>query len=117
MPVEFDAYDESEGRIDITEGSNAHAVLSHLSEHPDQGFTPAEIHEATDIPYGSVGPTLQRLRERDLVAHKEPYWAIGDAEALATYAGMRSTIVSIEERYGPEDPADWLSDTDALDQK
>lgn len=117
MPVQFDAYDETRGRIDLSEGSNAHTILSFLAEHPDQGFTPTEIHEATEVPYGSTGPTLKRLGERDLVRHKEPYWAIGSDEALATYGGVRSTIEAIEARLGPEDPDDWLEHAEPVDEK
>ena len=116
MPVQFDAYDENKGAIDLDEGSNAHTIVSFLAEHPAQGLTPKEIHEATDIPYGSIGPTLKRLEERGLVRHKAPYWAIGDAENLATYAAMESTIAAIEERYGSENAEDWLEHAEPVDE-
>jgi len=114
MPVQFDTYDENTGAIDLTEGSNAHTVLSFLAEHPDQGFTPKEIHQETNIPYGSVGPTLNRLEEHGLVRHKEPYWAIGDPDQLSSYAAMESTITAIEERLGSEDPDDWLGNAEPV---
>ena len=98
MLVQFDAYDERTGRIDLSEGSNAHTILAFLAPHPDQGFTPTEIHEATDIAYGSVGPTLQRLEERELVRHKAPYWSIGHGDHRSVYADSRLTVKAIEER-------------------
>lgn len=101
--------------MNLDERSNAHTIISFLAEHPDQGFTPAEIHDATEIAYGSVGPTLARLEERGLVRHKAPYWAIGHEEDLAIYAGMHSTIEAIEERFGPEDPDDWLQNAEPVD--
>lgn len=115
MPVQFDTYDEDVGRIDLSEGSNAHTILSFLADHPEQGFTPGEIHDATEIAYGSVGPTLARLKQRSLVQHKAPYWALGHDEHLATYAGTHSTIAAIEERFGPEDPDDWLQHAEPVD--
>lgn len=115
MPTHFDAYDEEAGRIDLREGRNAHTILSFLAEHPEQGFTPTEIHDATEIPYGSIGPTLKRLEARDLVRHKEPYWAIGSDEQLALYAGMHATIDAIEARFGAEDPDEWLADAEPVD--
>jgi predicted transcriptional regulator len=115
MPIQFDSYDESAGQIDLTEGSNAYLILSFLAEHPDQGFTPSEIHDAMDIAYGSVGPTLARLEKRGLVRHKPPYWALGHDDHLATYAGMHSTIEAIEERFGPEDPDDWLQNAEPVE--
>ena len=76
MPVEFEEYQNSNDDDDLDwtlrEGSNAHLILSFLAEHPDQGFTPKEIHEATGVTRGSVGKTLQRLADRQLVRHAEP---------------------------------------------
>jgi len=116
MPIRFDTYDEEAGRMDLSEGSNAHAILTFLAARPDQGFMPTEIHEATDIAYGSVGPTLKRLEERELVQHKAPYWSIGHGDHLSMYAGTRSTVEAIEERFGPEDPDDWLEQAEPVDE-
>ena len=112
MPVEFKNYRESnddEG-FDWTlqEGSNAHKILEFLSEYPEQGFTPKEIHEATEVKRGSVGKTLQRLKERQLVRHAEPYWAIGDEDRVGTYLSMVSSLEAITEREGTEDYDEWV---------
>lgn len=111
MPVEFEEYRESndDAEFDWTlrEGSNAHKILAFLSDHPDQGFTPKEIHEATGVTRGSVGKTLQRLKERQLVRHAEPYWAIGDEDRVGTYLGMVSSLDAITEREGTEDYEEW----------
>ena len=115
MPVQFDSYDEDVGRIDLSEGSNARTILSFLAEHPEQGFTPSEIHDAIDVPYGSIGPTLSRLEKRGLVQHKAPYWALGHEDHLATYARMHSTIEAIEERFGSEDPDDSLQNAEPVE--
>lgn len=117
MPVSFDSYDEDVGRMDLSEGSNAHAVLSFLAETPEKGFTPEEIHEGTGIPYGSVGPTLQRLAKRDLVRHKAPYWAIGEERELAYYSALDSSVEAAESRLGSEDPAEWLKHATPLDDE
>ena len=111
MPVEFDNYVDSKEVNDfdwtLREGSNAHTVLLFLAEHPDQGFTPKEIHEATDIPRGPVGKTLQRLEERQLVRHSEPYWAIGNDDRIGTYVGMLSSLETIIDREGTENLDEW----------
>lgn len=65
-------------------GTNAHAILTFLAASPDRAFTQTEIAEATDLPRGSVGPTLVRLRERGRVEHRGTYWRIAggtDADA------------------------------------
>jgi DNA-binding transcriptional ArsR family regulator len=111
MPVEFEKYRESTDSEEfdwtLSEGSNAHRILAFLAKHPEQGFTPKEIHEATDVARGSVGKTLQRLEERQLVRHAEPYWAIGDDDRVGTYLGMLSSIETIAEREGTEEYEEW----------
>lgn len=107
IPVDFRTYDpDPDGSsLHLTPDSNAYAVLEFLASHPDQGFTPKEITEATGVPRGSVGTTLSRLRERDLVRHKEPYWAIGDDDRLGAYSAMKHGLETAEDRE--DDWGDW----------
>lgn len=116
MPVEFEEYrksiDDEEFDWTLREGSNAHKILTFLSEHPERGFTPKEIHEATGVARGSVGKTLQRLEERQLVRHAEPYWAIADDDRVGTYLDMVSSLDTIAEREGTEDYEEWRNAAD-----
>ena len=109
MPVDFAQYDpdEDDGGFRLTEGTNAYDILEFLAQHPEQGFTPKEISQETDIPRGSVGTTLARLEERSLVRHKEPYWAIGDDDRLAAYEGMLQGLEAIEDRHGADSWEGW----------
>lgn len=108
MPVDFSQYDPDEDSgFRLTEGTNAYDILQYLAEHPDQGFTPKEISQATDVPRGSVGTTLARLEDRSLVRHKEPYWAIGEDDRLAAYEGMLQGLEAIETRDGDDSWEDW----------
>lgn len=109
MPVDFEAYDPDDGGrgFQLTEDSNAYEILQFLVDHAEQGFTPKEISERTGMPRGSVGTTLARLEERDLVRHKEPYWAIGEDDRLAAYASMLHGVEAARERFGEEDWGDW----------
>jgi DNA-binding transcriptional ArsR family regulator len=104
MPVQFDEYESSGDGVELTirEGSNAHRILAFLLDHPEKGFTPREIAEATDVPKGSVGPTLQRLAERDLVLHKQPYWSAARDDRIASYEAMLASMASLADRYGDE---------------
>ena len=83
MPVLFDEYDDETGRMNLSEGTNAHAILVFLSKNPEQGYSPQEIADGTDVKRGSVGPTLSRLENRELVRHKGEVWAIGEDDRLA----------------------------------
>lgn len=96
MPVDFA---DDEWALRLREGTNAYRILGFLGAHPDQGFTSKEISDATDVPRGSVGATLSRLGERDLVRHKEPYWAIGEDDRLAAYAGAVYGLGAAEDRF------------------
>jgi hypothetical protein len=116
MPIEFEEYRKSRDSdgFDWTlrEGSNAHTILSFLAGHPEQGFTPKEIHEATGVARGSVGKTLQRLEERQLVRHAEPYWAVGNDDRIGAYLGMLSSLEAVGEREGTEDYDEWRDAAD-----
>lgn len=100
MPVSFDEYEEDTGRMDLSEGTNAHAILSFLAETPDQGYTPQEIARGTDVKRGSVGTTLSRLEDRGLVRHKAEFWAIGEDDRLAAQGALYiASSASISDDY------------------
>jgi hypothetical protein len=113
MPVKFDEYGEGQGRMDLSEGTNARRILSFLAAHPGLGFTPKEIHEETGVPRGSVGATLKRLEEQGLVRHKGNYWAAANDDRLASYFGAKLGMDAIEDRFGDDyygQNPDWAED-------
>lgn len=102
MPVRFDEYDPDKGRMDLSEGTNAHTILAFLAKHPEMGFAPKEIHEETGINRGSVGVTLSRLENRGLVRHKGDVWTIGDDDRLAAQGAVyvASSASVTDDYYG-----------------
>jgi predicted transcriptional regulator of viral defense system len=103
MPINIDRFeDESEDVLDIKEGTQPHTILTFLLTHDEQAFTQTEIHEATDIPRGSVGVVLSRLEERGLVRHRGRYWAIAEDDRLASYAAQQaaSSSSTTDDYYG-----------------
>lgn len=105
MPVEFDTYSPDDGRLDLTDGTNAHTLLSFLLEHPDIGFTPAELHERTGVPRGSVNPTLARLEDAGLVRHKGEYWAAAEDDRLAAASAAVLGVQAASDAHGE----DWYA--------
>jgi DNA-binding transcriptional ArsR family regulator len=102
MPVHFDDYESSDAAVEV--GSNAGQILQFLARSPEKGYRPAEIYEALDLARGSVGPTLNRLKERGLVRHKEPYWAIAvEQEEVANLLHISDAYEMMDARYGEED--------------
>ena len=90
MPINIDRFEnDRDGVLDFEQGTQPHTILTFLATNDEQAFTQTEIHEATDIPRGSVGVVLSRLEERGLVRHRGRYWAIMDDERLASYAAQQ----------------------------
>ena len=120
MPVDFESYDPSQGRIDLDEGTNARRILSFLAEHAGVGFAPKEIHEATGVARGSVGPTLRRLAEHGLVRHKGEYWAAVDDDRLVAIASVALSMDAAEEQLGDDwygQNPDWADDLPDLGER
>ena len=106
MPINIDRFeDEPEDALDIAAGTQPHETLSFLAAHDEQAFTQTEIHEATEIPRGSVGAVLSRLEDRGLVRHRGRYWAIAEDDRLASYAAQEgaSSASTTDDYYGSED--------------
>lgn len=103
MPINIDRFeDEPADALDIKQGTQPHAILTFLASNDEQAFTQTEIHEATEIPRGSVGVVLSRLEERGLVRHRGRYWAIAEDERLASYSAQKaaSSTSTTDNYYG-----------------
>lgn len=103
MPINIDRFeDEPEDVLDIKEGTQPHTILTFLAANDEQAFTQTEIHEATEVPRGSVGVVLSRLEDRSLVRHRGRYWAIAEDERLASYAAQQaaSSSSTADDYYG-----------------
>lgn len=120
MPIKFDTYPNDEIDLNLRTGTNAYEILSFLAEHPETGFTPGELHEATGVKRGSVSPTLARLKEHGLVRHKGEYWAIAPDDRLGAYAGALHSLTAVSEQFAGDyydrNP-DWSDDLPDLDSE
>lgn len=113
MPVDFETYDPDDSRVDLAEGTNARKLMEFLLTNSGVGYTPAELAAQTDVPRGSVGPTLKRLEQAGLVRHKEPYWAAAAddrvAAATAAFIGVGTAGTSFEGDWYDENEG-WAED-------
>jgi predicted transcriptional regulator of viral defense system len=108
MPIDIDRFEEGpEEALRAGGPTNAEQILTFLGTNAEQAFTPKEIHEATDIPRGSVGTVLSRLEERGHVRHRGEYWAIDDEVEVEKTLTAMSTARAATDRFGPEDPDEW----------
>lgn len=101
MPIEIDQFESgTEDVLEIKEGTQPYTVLAFLAANDGHAFTQSEIHEATDIPQGSVGVVLSRLEDRGLVRHQGRYWAIADDDRLSSYAAQEAaSATSVTDDY------------------
>jgi hypothetical protein len=77
MPIDREQFDGANAES-LDHLSTADHVLGFLGANPDTAFKATEIVDWTDLDEGAVRTALSRLKDRDLVEHKEPYWAISD---------------------------------------
>lgn len=114
MPISIDEFEShQEPRT-----TNAERVIRFLVRNRDRAFKASEIAEQTEVSQNSIHPVLRRLRERGLVRHREPYWAVGDLEAIRDAMLLHSTTTTLDDELGPESRDEWLSaaDDDGADE-
>ncbi|QKY20218.1 MarR family transcriptional regulator [Halolamina sp. CBA1230] len=118
----------SGGSIDITEfesgesdefggGNPTERIVEFLASHDDRAWKAATIAERTGIDAETVSSLLSRLKERELVRHKSPYWAItDDEERLAEARRTHEATVRYDEQFGEEDESEWeTEDSEVLE--
>lgn len=114
MPITIDEFEEFDP---IENGpTNGERVVRFLLKHRNQAFKASEIADRTGVNENSIQPVLGRLRDRGLVRHKEPYWAIGDVEAVRDAFVHSETVSFLEEELGPESRTEWLEAADEGDE-
>lgn len=106
MPISIDEFESHEPGGGPT---NAERVLRFLARNHDQAFKAREIAEGTGVNRNSIHPVLNRLEGRSLVRHREPYWAIGDLDAVRQTAQFHSIAGHLDEELGPESREKWLA--------
>src|SRR6056297_3248809 len=104
----------SSGTIDIDEFEDADAdefeerndterIVLFLDEHDDRAWKAATIAERLGLETDAVSSILSRLKERELVRHKRPYWAItDDEERLRSAYRLHRHHQTANDQYGEE---------------
>ncbi|GAA0455429.1 helix-turn-helix domain-containing protein [Halococcus dombrowskii] len=104
----------SSGTIDIDEFENADAdefnerndterIVLFLDTNEDRAWKAATIAERLGLKTDAVSAILSRLKERELVRHKRPYWAItDDEERLQSAYRLHRHHEAADDQYGEE---------------
>jgi Mn-dependent DtxR family transcriptional regulator len=104
---EFENADPDE----FAERNDTERIVVFLDEHDDRAWKAATIAERLELETDAVSAILSRLKERGLVRHKRPYWAITDEEDRlhAAYRHHRHHETA-DEQYGEERLEDLQTD-------
>lgn len=105
MPIDIETF-ESESEFDSGE-TYAERIIGFLAHNDDKAFGRGEIADATGIDVNAVSAVLSRLKERGLVRHKPPYWALGDRERLAVATDLSRSLDALNDKLGAEDMEEW----------
>lgn len=116
MPISIDEFESRD--LDARE-TNAERVVRFLARNSDRAYKAIEIAQATEITENSIHPVLNRLEERGMVRHREPYWAIGDREAVQDAIAFSSTAELLDDTLGSESREEWVTaaEADEADQE
>jgi predicted transcriptional regulator len=106
MPTSIDEFESRDTEEELT---NSERVLRFLAANPDKAYKPVEIADATDVNKNSVHPVLNRLKQKGIVRHREPYWAVGDLDDVREAIVFQSTAEFLDEKLGSESREEWLS--------
>ncbi|MBP1923495.1 DNA-binding MarR family transcriptional regulator [Halorubrum alkaliphilum] len=112
----------SSGTIDIDEFENAdpdefeerndtERIVRFLDTHDDRAWKAATIAERLGLETDAVSAILSRLKDRGLVRHKRPYWAItDDTEQLQSAYRLHRHHETADDQYGAERLEDLQTD-------
>jgi Mn-dependent DtxR family transcriptional regulator len=96
---EFEAADVD----DFEERTDTERIVLFLDDHDDRAWKAATIAEQLGLETDAVSAILSRLKERGLVRHKRPYWAItNDEEQLRAAYRLHRHHETADDQYGEE---------------
>lgn len=103
MPIEADTLRDTDVDVlPVRPGTNEYTLLAYLLDHRDLAYTPKELSEATDVTYGSVYPTLQRLEKKGFVEKVDRYWMAVEDDRIAARTASLLGLRTIAEQDGDD---------------
>ena len=100
--IDIDEFENAD-RDEFAERNDTERIVLFLDEHDDHAWKAATIAEELELDTDTVSAILSRLKERGLVRHKRPYWAITDDESrLESAYLLHRHHRTADEQYGEE---------------
>lgn len=102
MPIRRENMESTNG-MDLTEDTNHGKIYQFLKERDSLAYTREEISRLLNIPVGSVGPSLTRLKQEGLVEHQGQYWTIhqDETEGVTQHGSKNNDGDDINEESPP----------------
>lgn len=89
---------------DLEDRTDTERIVGFLADHDDRAWKASTIASKLDLETDAVSAILSRLKARELVRHKRPYWAITDDDnRLEAAYQLHQFHESADEQYGTED--------------
>ena len=96
---------------DFEDRTDTERIVLFLDKHNDRAWKAATIAKQLGLDTDAVSAILSRLKERGLVRHKRPYWAItDDEERLQSAYRLHRLHETADEQYGEEQLEDLQTD-------
>lgn len=101
MPIDIEEFEANSSAWGTEPAPKA--VAQFLAANADTAYTASELADALDLPENAVSTALSRLKDRELVRHRRPYWAIIDDERrLETASFTHTSLRTLDRTHGPE---------------
>jgi DNA-binding transcriptional regulator YhcF (GntR family) len=105
MPISIDRFETDE---ELHEATTSERIIRFLFTHDEQAFTRQELADAIAVDPNTVGTNLSRLKKRELVRHRPPYWAVADdRERVLSAFKTHYETMHLNELLGEEHWEDW----------
>lgn len=89
---------------DLDDRTDTERIVGFLDDHDDRAWKASTIATKLDLETDAVSAILSRLKDRQLVRHKRPYWAItDDDDRLQAAYQLHQYHDTADEQYGAED--------------
>jgi Mn-dependent DtxR family transcriptional regulator len=100
--IDIDEFEDADAD-DFAERNDTERIVLFLDEHDNRAWKAATIADRLGLGTDAVSAILSRLKERGLVRHKRPYWAItDDEERLHSAYRLHRHHETADEQYGEE---------------
>jgi len=100
--IDIDEFEDADPD-ELEERTDTERIVLFLDDHDDRAWKAATVADRLDLETDAVSAILSRLKERGLVRHKRPYWAItDDEERLQSASRLHRHHETADDQHGTE---------------